>query len=74
MKRRTTLVAALVAAGVLAAAGIAYAVIPDAAGEYHACMHKSTGAIRLIDPSLGTSSLLSHCLSPESEISWNKQG
>ncbi|MFL6010173.1 MAG: hypothetical protein ACJ734_00125 [Gaiellaceae bacterium] len=28
----------------------------------------------MIDPSLGTSSLLSHCLSPESEISWNKQG
>jgi hypothetical protein len=74
MKRRTTLVAALVAAGLLAAAGIAYGIIPDASGEYHACVLKSTLTMRLIDPSLSSSSLLSHCTSFENEISWNKQG
>jgi hypothetical protein len=72
MRRRTTLVAALVAAGLLAGTGIAYAVIPDANGEYHACMLKSTGTIRLIDPSLST--LLGRCTSLETQISWNKQG
>ena len=74
MKRRTTLVVALVAAGLLVAAGIAYAVIPAASGEYHACMLKSAGTIRIIDPSLATTSLLGRCTSFETEITWNKQG
>jgi hypothetical protein len=51
------------------AGGVAYAVIPDAGtGVYHACMHKNTGALRIIDPSL------QHCLPPETEIAFSEQG
>jgi hypothetical protein len=32
------------------AAGIAYAAIPDANGTYHACMLKTLGTIRIVDP------------------------
>jgi hypothetical protein len=74
MTRKTLLVAALCATAVLAAAGIAYAVIPDASGQYTACMLKGVGTIRLIDKSASPSSVLSHCTSLETEISWNKQG
>ena len=74
MARNRLLIAALIVGGLLSAAGIAYAVIPDAGGQYHACMLKSTGTIRMIDSSLSPSSLLSHCTSLETEISWNKQG
>ncbi len=72
--RRTMLVATLTAVGLLAAAGIAYAVIPSSSGEYTACMLKNVGTIRLIDPSLGSSALMGHCTSLETQISWNKQG
>jgi hypothetical protein len=58
----------------LAAAGIAYATIPDGGGVYTACMLKNVGTIRLIDPSLGSSSLMGHCTSLETQISWNQQG
>jgi hypothetical protein len=74
MARKRLLIAALIVGGLLSAAGIADAVIPDAGGVYHACMLKNTGTIRLIDSSLSPSSLLSHCTSLETEISWNKQG
>ena len=49
--RRATLTlgAALVA---MAAAGIAYATIPDGNGVFTACKLSATGTIRLIDPSL----------------------
>ena len=41
--------AGLVAAGIAAASGIAYATIPDANKVYTACMLKNLGTIRLID-------------------------
>lgn len=62
-----TLVAALVAA--VAAGGIAYAAIPDAAGVYHGCIHKNTGALRVID------SATQQCnANTERSITFNRQG
>jgi hypothetical protein len=76
MKLRThrKVLAAGVAVAALAAAGIAYATIPDANGVYTACKLNATGTIRLIDPSLGDGSLLGHCSSLETQISWNQKG
>lgn len=56
------------------AAGVAYATIPDSGGVYTACKLNATGTIRLIDPSIGASSLLGHCTSIETQITWNQQG
>jgi hypothetical protein len=72
LRRKTMFVGAVLAA--LAAAGIAYATIPDANGVYTACKLNLTGTIRLIDPSLPTTSLLQHCTSLETQIGWNQQG
>ena len=71
--RRAVLVVVLVLA-LLAAAGVAYATIPDAGGVYTACKLNATGTIRLIDPSGPSSSLLSHCTTLESQITWNQKG
>ena len=65
------LVGALV---LLAAAGAAYATIPDGGGVYTACRLNGVGTIRLIDPSGPSSSLLSHCTSIETQITWNQKG
>jgi hypothetical protein len=72
--RRTLIVVAVVTVGLALAAGIAYATIPDSNGVFTACKLNSTGTIRLIDPSLGSSSLLGHCTSLETQISWNEKG
>jgi hypothetical protein len=71
--RRAVLVVVLVL-GLLAAAGVAYATIPDTGGVYTACKLNATGTIRLIDPSGPSSSLLSHCTALESQITWNQKG
>jgi hypothetical protein len=72
-KHKALLAAAFVVVA-LGAAGIAYATIPDGGGVYTACMLKNVGTIRLIDPSLGSASLMGHCTSLETQISWNQQG
>lgn len=72
--RRRWRVLGLVAAGVATAGGVAYATIPDSGGVYTACMLTKVGTIRLIDPSLGSSSLLGHCTALETQIGWNQQG
>jgi collagen triple helix repeat protein len=59
---------------VLVAAGAAYATIPDGHGVYTACLLKSTGTIRLIDPSITGNSLLNHCTQYETQITFNEQG
>jgi hypothetical protein len=59
---------------VIVAAGAAYATIPDGNGVYTACLLKSTGTIRLIDPSISGSTLLNHCTQYETEITFNEQG
>src|SRR5919198_4039749 len=68
----TAAVGALVAAAI--AGGVAYATIPGPGNVYSACMLKSLGTIRLIDKSLPSTNLMSHCTDKESEISWNQAG
>ena len=67
-----------VAAGALVVAvisgGVADAMIPDGGKVFTACLLNKVGTIRLIDPSLGSSSLTGHCTSLESQISWNQEG
>jgi hypothetical protein len=46
-----------------AGAAIAIGAIPGADGNYHACVNKSSGAIRMVDESAG-------CRSSESRESW----
>jgi hypothetical protein len=78
MKRLATRRAAIVSVTIVVlfglAGGIAYATIPSAGGVYTACRLNDVGTIRLIDPSLATSSLLSHCTRLETQIQWNQQG
>src|SRR5436305_9484038 len=69
--QRVVLVAAVL---FVLAAGIAYATIPDGGQVYTACMLKNVGTIRLIDPSLGAGTLLGHCTSLESQLTWNQRG
>ena len=62
MRRKRLIVAA---AGTLLAAaiagGVAYATIPGPGNVYSACMLKNVGTIRLIDPALPSSNLMSRC-------------
>jgi type VI secretion system secreted protein Hcp len=67
-RRGLVLLAVVAALGL--AAGIAYSAIPDSGGVYTACMHKSTGAVRLIDPSVSTN----RCTTAETQVSWNQTG
>ncbi len=55
----TAAVGAIVAAAI--AGGVAYAAIPNGGGVYTACMLKGVGTIRLIDKSLPSTNLMSHC-------------
>jgi hypothetical protein len=74
--RRRMLRLAVVTTGLLAlGGGIAYATIPDSNGVYTACRLNNVGTIRLIDPTATpVSSLLNHCTSFETQISWNQGG
>ncbi len=55
---------------VLAAAGVAIAVIPDSGTNViHSCYDNTTGALRVIDPSKGQS-----CTASESALNWNGRG
>lgn len=72
--RSWKLAAAAIAVVALAGAGIAYATIPGAGTVYTACMVKNVGTVRLIDPSLPASNLMSHCTSLETQVTWNQQG
>jgi hypothetical protein len=72
-KRRLT-TAAVVLVAAATAGGVAYATIPDASNVYSACMLKGIGTIRLIDKSLPSTNLMSHCTDKETEITWNQAG
>ncbi|HZR95857.1 MAG TPA: collagen-like protein [Gaiellaceae bacterium] len=74
LRRRSIRIAVTAAAALAIAAGVAYATIPDAGGVYTACKLNVTGTIRLIDPSLGTSTLLGHCVAGETQVTWNQHG
>src|SRR5580765_1033744 len=68
-------VAALGVGAGLVSAGVAYATIPDGNKVFTACMLNKVGTVRLIDPSLPASNLMSHCLSSlETQVSWNQRG
>jgi hypothetical protein len=56
------------------AAAVAGATIPGDGNVYTACMLKNVGTIRLIDPALPSSNLMSHCTSLETPVSWNQKG
>jgi len=68
------LIALGISVAALAVGGIALAGVPGGSSVYTACVTKSSGAIRLIDPSLSKSSWGSHCQSSEQQISWNQTG
>jgi len=74
MKGRRLFTAIAGAAVASSVAGIAYATIPDQHNVYSACMLKGVGTIRLIDKSLPSTNLMSHCTDKETEISWNQAG
>jgi hypothetical protein len=71
-RKRVALLVAL--AALLTAGGVAYATVPGNDTVFAACMLKATGTIRLIDQTLPSSNLRSHCTSLETQISWNQQG
>lgn len=71
---RTARRAVLVALLLMAAAGIAYAAIPDSGGAYTGCMLNKVGTVRLIDPSLPASNPMSHCTSLETKFTFNQRG
>jgi hypothetical protein len=72
--RRSRRLAILGIAFFAMAGGIAYATIPGSAQVYTACMLKNVGTVRLIDPTLPSSNLMSHCTSLETQVTWNQQG
>ena len=72
--RSWKLAAAAVAVAALVGAGIAYATIPGPGNVYTACMLKGVGTVRLIDPSLPPSNLMSKCSVLETQLTWNQQG
>jgi hypothetical protein len=74
--RRRVLRLALVTTALLGlAGGIAYATIPDDGKVFHACMLNKVGTIRLIDPTLLSSNLMSKCSSSlETPVTWNQSG
>ena len=72
--RRAVVVAVAVVITLAAAAGLAYATIPDNGKVFTACMLKSVGTVRLIDSYLPSTNPMSHCTSLETQVTWNQQG
>ena len=70
VRRRHLLMLALLTAAIVG--GVAYAATPDGNGTYTACRSVKTGAVRIIDPSLGAASQLGRCTARESRITWSK--
>jgi hypothetical protein len=54
---------------VAASAGIAYATIPDASSQYHACVLTAVGQIRIIDHDAGD-----NCRENEQHVHWSQTG
>src|SRR5712691_623892 len=72
--KRLLVSAAGMLVAVAIAGGVAYATIPGPGNVYSACMLKGVGTIRLIDKSLPSTNVMSHCTDKEIEISWNQAG
>jgi Collagen triple helix repeat (20 copies) len=72
--RLTTLGAGIVIGGLLVS-GVAYAAIPDAgSGQFHGCVMKSTGYIRVIDPSKKQKCSTATGYYAEQPVTWNATG
>jgi hypothetical protein len=72
MKRqliRPAVVALVIAAPLLVAAGIAYATIPDGGGVIHSCYQKNQGTLRVIDTGQAQT-----CSSSEAPLNWSQTG
>jgi hypothetical protein len=69
ISRRSRLAAIGLAAAVAAAAGTAYAAIPDASGVIHGCYTNRAGILRVIDSAAGQK-----CTSFETPLDWNQKG
>jgi hypothetical protein len=54
---------------VAASAGIAYATIPDASSQYHACVLTAVGQVRIIDHDAGA-----NCKESEQHVHWSQVG
>jgi hypothetical protein len=67
--RRSLLAGGAAAVLVAAGAGIGLASIPSSTGVFHGCYVKSSGALRVIDPSAHQ-----HCKRGELAVSWNQAG
>jgi hypothetical protein len=72
-KRLLTTAAGMLLSAAIAG-GVANATIPGPGNVYSACILKGVGTIRLIDKSLPSTNLMSHCTDKETEISWNQAG
>lgn len=70
LMRQSPAMAVAFIAGLGAAGAIAFAQIPDSSGVIHACYNKSSGALRVIDPSAGRP-----CApTGETALTFNQQG
>ncbi len=69
MHRSRRIVVLCAAIAVAAAAGAAYATIPDSSGVIHACYAASDGTLQVIDPSKGE-----RCKRHETALDWNARG
>jgi hypothetical protein len=65
--KRPPVIAAIVV-GVVVAAGVAKATIPDSGGVIHGCYKQSSGAMRVIDQGAGDA-----CKSSETALDWSQQ-
>jgi collagen triple helix repeat protein len=68
-RRSVGTVVTLALGALVAAAGVAYATIPDSSGQYHACVHKSNGNVRIIDHDAGQ-----NCKQNEQHVHWSQVG
>ena len=68
VSRRTAVLALIVALAPAAAAGVAYASIPDSSGVIHGCYKKTRGMLRVIDSATTT------CGNDETALTWNQTG
>jgi hypothetical protein len=72
-RRRTVVIGATAALTVPLVGAVAGAAVPDTQGVFHGCYVKTTGALRVIDPS-STNAARNRCKATEAAITWNQRG
>src|SRR5690349_10898370 len=73
MRHRAARLVVFAALTLGAAAGIAYATIPEANNVIHGCYQSTTGHLRVVDPA-ATSKPMQGCNRDETPLDWNQQG